>query len=96
MEAARVSKRSKLTFASDYAARRPTARDRLTMADTGTSPAMRRRAMEFKAAEARQPHSLQTGRPPNWHGVSRDRRSAETQVVSCAKTHSPGESGGRR
>jgi hypothetical protein len=49
--------------------------------------------MEAKAAEATQPHSLQTGLPPNWQGLMKVLRSAETQVVSCEKMQSFGEAG---
>ena len=47
-------------------------------------------------AEAIQPHSAQTGLPPNWHGLTRVFRSAERQVVSRAKVQSLGERGGLR
>jgi hypothetical protein len=46
--------------------------------------------------DAMQPHSEHTGLPPNWHGVTRVFKSAETQTVLRAKMHSEGESGGRR
>ena len=41
-----------------------------------------------------QPQLLQSGLPPNWHGVIFVVRSAEMVVVVCAKTQSSGESGG--
>ena len=47
-------------------------------------------------ADARHPHSEQTGWPPNWHGVMRVARSAERHSVLWAKMHSAGEAGGRR
>ena len=52
------------------------------------------RATAASPAEAMQPQLLQSGVPPNWHGVIRVVRSAEIVVVVRAKTHSSGESGG--
>ena len=47
-----------------------------------------------RAAEAMQPQRAQSGVPPNWHGVMRFSRSAETHSVVCAKMHSTGDAGG--
>ena len=41
-----------------------------------------------------QPQLLQSGVPPNWHGVIFVFRSAETVVVVRAKMHSSGDCGG--
>ena len=41
-----------------------------------------------------QPQLVQSGAPPNWHGVIRVVRSAEIDVVVRAKTHSSGDDGG--
>ena len=49
---------------------------------------------EEKPAEAMQPQFEQSGFPPNWHGEMWRSKSADTQVVVCAKMHSPGSCGG--
>ena len=41
-----------------------------------------------------QPQLLQSGAPPNWHGVIFVVKSAEIEVVVRAKTHSSGDDGG--
>ena len=41
-----------------------------------------------------QPQLLQSGVPPNWHGVICVVRSAEIVVVVRANTHSSGDAGG--
>ncbi len=41
-----------------------------------------------------QPHWLQSGLPPNWHGVIALLKSADTHAVVCAKMHSAGLDGG--
>src|SRR5438132_5266789 len=41
-----------------------------------------------------QPQLLQSGAPPNWHGVMRVSKSAEMQRVVFANTHSSGDCGG--
>ena len=38
-------------------------------------------------ADAMQPHCEQSGLPPNWQGVMRCSKSAEMQLVVCAKMH---------
>ena len=43
-----------------------------------------------------QPQLAQSGVPPNWHGVIRVCRSADTHSVVCAKMQSAGEAGGSR
>ena len=45
-------------------------------------------------ADARQPQLLQSGAPPNWHGVIFVVKSAEMVVVTRAKMHSSGDAGG--
>ncbi len=64
------------------------------MSETWTKPANLYFPIDARPAEAIQPHSEQTGRPPNWHGVMRVVRSAEMQVVVCAKMHCWGDVGG--
>ena len=61
--------------------------------DTGRADIGRRPSMP---AEARHPHSLQTGRPPNWHGVTRDLISAEYRHRPAEKCTRFGERGGSR
>ena len=41
------------------------------MAERGISPPILKLASACIPAEAMQPHSSQTGLPPNWHGVTR-------------------------
>ena len=74
----------------------PKRRDASRMAERGISPPIFKLASACIPAEAIQPHSSQTGLPPNWHGVTRVCRSAERQLVSLANVHSSGERGGRR
>ena len=64
--------------------------------EIGSRPANLYLPKEARPAEAMHPHSAQTGRPPNWQGVTRVVRSAEMQVVACAKMHSRGDEGGWR
>ena len=45
-------------------------------------------------ADAMQPQLLQSGVPPNWHGVIFVVRSADIVVVVRAKTQSSGDDGG--
>src|SRR5262249_2786326 len=80
------------TYASPEMA--PSFLEREKMADTGIRPPNLYFPIEAKPAEAIQPHSLQTGCPPNWQGVIRLVKSAETQLVICANRHSRGELGG--
>ena len=47
-----------------------------------------------RPADARQPQLLQSGAPPNWHGVILVVRSAEIVVVVRAKRQSSGDAGG--
>ena len=47
-----------------------------------------------RPAEAMQPQLAQSGLPPNWHGEIGCLKSADTQVVVSAKTHSSGLAGG--
>ena len=49
-----------------------------------------------KPTDAMQPHCVQSGSPPYWHGEIGCFRSAETQVVVREKMHSSGDCGGRR
>ena len=51
-------------------------------------------ANDAKPAEAMQPHSEQTGRPPNWQGVIGVVKSEETHAVVWANMHSWGDEGG--
>jgi len=46
------------------------------------------------AIEAMHPHWLQSGSPPNWHGVMAVRRSAEMVCVTWEKIQSDGLAGG--
>src|SRR2546425_2566846 len=64
------------------------------MLEMGTRPASLYLETTERPAEAMQPHSAQTGRPPNWQGSMRVDRSAETHVVVCAKRHWLGDCGG--
>src|SRR2546427_11453375 len=66
------------------------------MLEMGTRPASLYLETTERPAEAMQPHSAQTGRPPNWQGSMRVDRSAETHVVVCAKRHWLGDCGGPR
>lgn len=50
--------------------------------------------MDAMPADAMQPHSEHTGRPPNWHGLTVVFMSAVKQVVTLAKMHSAGDWGG--
>ena len=52
------------------------------------------RATAARPADAMQPQLLQSGAPPNWHGVICVVRSAEIVVVVRAKTQSSGDAGG--
>ena len=45
---------------------------------------------------AMQPHCVQSGLPPYWHGVMRFYMSAERQVEVWEKMHSSGDPGGFR
>ena len=67
--------------------------DQAKMSETFTRPAILYLPTFARAAEATQPHSLHTGRPPNWQGPIGVVRSAETHVVTCEKIHSLGEAG---
>ena len=64
------------------------------MAPTRMPPASRCAPTAFSPADAMQPHCEQSGLPPNWHGVMRCSKSAETQLVVRAKMHSSGLDGG--
>lgn len=44
--------------------------------------------------DAMHPHDLQSGCPPNWHGLIRVCRSADKVSVVCAKMQSLGLAGG--
>ena len=70
--------------------------DSLKRSPSFTIPASLNRAIEASAAEAKQPHSLHTGRPPIWHGITGVLRSGEKQAVVWAKIQSWGEGGGWR
>src|SRR6266700_6208605 len=59
--------------------------EREKMPEMGIRPASLCLETAERPAEAMQPHSVQTGRPPNWQGSIRVDRSAETHVVVCAK-----------
>src|SRR5215467_5463455 len=52
--------------------------------------------IEFKPADAMQPHCEQSGLPPNWHGLTRLFRSAVIVRVVFAKMHSVGFDGGSK
>src|SRR5580700_6194488 len=75
--------------------RAPILIDTFKIDPTWISPATRWRATAARPADARQPQLAQSGAPPNWHGVIRVLRSADTNVVVRAKTQSSGDSGGR-
>ena len=72
----------------------PTCNDRSKIAPTRTPPGSRCRETAPSAAEAMQPQLLQSGLPPNWHGCIWRLKSADMQVVACAKVHSVGDAGG--
>src|SRR5207244_10615404 len=72
----------------------PTFVERENTCETGRQPANLYFPMEAKAAEATQPHSVQTGLPPNWHGVTTVAMSAEMHVVTWEKIHLCGAAGG--
>src|SRR5258708_9790882 len=71
---------------------RPTLSEASTIAPTRRPPGSRCSATAARPAEAMQPHCEQSGFPPNWHGVIRCSKSAETQVVVCDTTQSAGAS----
>src|SRR5688500_535129 len=74
--------------------RSPICNDRSKIAPTRRPPGSLWRATAAKAADAMQPQLAQSGFPPNWHGVMRVLKSADTPAVVRAKTHSCGECGG--
>jgi len=57
-------------------------------------PNRRWRATAARPADAMQPQLVQSGAPPNWHGVIFVVRSAEIVAVVLANTHSSGDEGG--
>src|SRR5215471_13980432 len=65
-------------------------------ADSGSRPASLYLPIAASPAEAMQPHSAQTGRPPNWQGVIRVAKSAEIHVHACAKMQVSGDFGGSK
>src|SRR5438270_893317 len=50
----------------------------------GMSPKISYRPTAASPADAMQPHSLQSGAPPNWHGVMRVVRAAAIVGRGCA------------
>src|SRR5207244_13142024 len=66
--------------------RSPSFSERSKIAPTGTKPRIRYRPSAARPADATQPQFAQSGTPPNWHGVMRVVRSAETLIVVRAKT----------
>src|SRR3984893_12745906 len=74
--------------------RAPILIDTFKIDPTRISPATRWRATGGRPAEARQPQLAQSGAPPNWRGVIRVFRSADTVVVVRANTQWSGDSGG--
>jgi len=92
-----ISTAAKLIHAARRWTNGPASRiDASRMAETGIIPPSLTPVTACITADARQPHSLHTGLPPSWHGVTRVSRSADRQVVSRAKVHSAGEWGGSR
>src|SRR5213594_3232968 len=71
----------------------PSLSEPLKMDATGMNPNNWCRATAASPADAMQPHWLQSGAPPNWHGVIRVSKSADTHRVVLANTHSSGDSG---
>src|ERR1700730_1018620 len=74
--------------------RSPTFIDPSNIDPTGTNPKIGGRPPAVSPADARQPQLLQSGAPPNWHGVIFVVKSADTVIVVRAKTHSSGDCGG--
>lgn len=66
----------------------------LKIAPTGTKPPNLCAATAASAIDAMQPQAAQSGLPPNWQGVTCDRKSAEIMPVVRAKTQSSGLCGG--
>ena len=62
---------------------------------TRSPPGNRCRPTALNPADAMHPQFEQSGFPPNWHGAICRWKSAEMQVVVCAKMQSSGDSGGR-
>src|SRR6476469_351897 len=72
----------------------PIATDVPKIDSTGSTPRSRYRPTAARPADARHPQLLQSGAPPNWHGVILVLRSAEIVVVVRAKRQSSGDAGG--
>src|SRR5207253_9861058 len=72
----------------------PILRDPVKIDPTGMTPNTRYWAIAARPTEAVHPQLLQSGMPPNWHGVIFVVKSAEMLLVMRAKTQSFGDSGG--
>ena len=72
----------------------PTRKDASISVLTRNPPGSWWRPTAASPADAAHLHWLQSGAPPNWHGLILVSKSAETQVVVLAKTQSSGEAGG--
>jgi hypothetical protein len=59
------------------------------MVETGRNLSSLDLPIAASPAEAVQPHSEQTGRPPNWQGEMRVVKSAEMQFVVCDACSKP-------
>jgi hypothetical protein len=60
---------------------------------TGTKPKSLWRATAASPADAMQPQLLQSGAPPNWHGVNPRRQIGGNRRRRAAKMHSSGDVG---
>src|SRR5688572_4752069 len=75
---------------------RPTANEALKIERSGMRPPSRWLPRASNPTEAMQPHCVQSGSPPYWHGEIGCLRSADTHAVVREKMHSSGDCGGRR
>src|SRR5579862_6572240 len=81
-------------YASAPARRVPSFREAAKSEPMETTPPTLYLPNAASPAEAKHPHSEQTGFPPNWHGEIGVVKSEETHWVVCAKMHSSGAEGG--
>ena len=72
----------------------PMAIEPRTRCPTFNGPATRTFCARCNPLEITQPHWLQSGVPPNWHGAIGVLRSADSVLVVRANTHSSGDDGG--
>lgn len=75
---------------------RPMAADIQKTCPAVTFPRIFRCPTAANPIDAMQPHREQSGVPPNWHGSTLVRRSADNERVVLAKMHRSGEAGGLR